>query len=68
MARRARISGPSLDQVKVVHVWVLVVCRGGFWDEAVAHDGDLDGIILAGGWFVGLGLFKAVACLLQELW
>ena len=52
----------------VVHVWVLVASPGRLLDEAVAHDKDLDGIIPTGGWFVGLGLFKAVARLLQELW
>ena len=28
----------------------------------MAYHKDLDGIVLTGGWFVGLGLFKAVAC------
>ena len=37
-------------------------------DEAVSHHEDLDGIAPAGGWFVGLGLFKAVACLLKQFW
>ena len=34
----------------------------------MAHDKDLNGIIPTSGWVVGLGLFKAVACFLQELW
>ena len=34
----------------------------------MAYHKDLDGIIPTGGWFVGLGLFKAVACFLEKFW